>query len=88
MSIPFAKEHLPSTFKLKWRRYPTHVINRPTHRESTSSSDKPSVSADDELALLTKAVVIMTIIALTPFVLMHTVFYFYPEIFMVPIIPN
>ncbi|QDU88813.1 hypothetical protein Pla175_21970 [Pirellulimonas nuda] len=48
----------------------------------------PAVSDDPEDALITRVAIVGAAIALTPFLLLHVVYFFWPELFSTPITPN
>lgn len=86
MSTQVIEDHHTTTFHRCLCAF--DVIKALQRRKPPSQSNRPRVSAEDETACLTKIVVIMTIIAVTPLAALHIALYFYPELFMIPITPH
>ncbi len=47
----------------------------------------PPVTDDKEVRLVTRAVIWMAVLAVTPLILFHINIFFYPNIFMIPVAP-
>jgi hypothetical protein len=55
----------------------------PNRRRSDSRA-----TDNEETNFVAKAAFAMAVFAMTPLILFHIVTYFYPDIFMIPIVPN
>lgn len=82
------KRRIPGRILSERIRVSETVVDGRKQQEPTLHYPVPPVTDDDEIEFLTKAVLWMAVLAVTPLILFHILTYFYPDIFMIPVAPT